>query len=141
VRYGYGLWRTGRWWFYADSARGLSVGRIPDECSVIYSLFGLVAEHYRPEDYAEQAEILARGRLIRRWQAVRNAAWARSEWCVEQHPDETYEEWARRRWHYTCVRYEASAADARARRDPAPDIDELRIHAPVGIPAAAYPRT
>lgn len=130
---GHGVLRRGRWWFYLDSSR-MYIGRHADDHSVVYALLGLVAEHYRPEGYAERQLLDRYERTMREWQQVRNAAWRRSEWVIPHEPGESPEDWAERRWDYTCVRYEARAADARACGEPAPTIDMLRVAAPAGVP-------
>jgi Tfp pilus assembly pilus retraction ATPase PilT len=137
MRKGYGRWRRGRWWFYLDTDH-LAIGRSANEHAVVYSLLGLVAEHYRPEGYSQRMADAALQRRIRRWQDIRNQIWRNTEWQVPPREGEPYDQWAQRRWRHTCLVYEGRAADARALGEEIPDIQELRVWAPEGVPPAAY---
>lgn len=140
MRKGYGRHRFGpdsRVWIYFDTDH-LAVGRTATPHSVVYALFGVVVEVFRPEGHLDRIADANRDRLIRKWQATRDQLWRNSEWQLPLLEGESYPQWAARRWRHTCVQYAGRAADARALDKDVPDISELRAYAPQGIPDEAY---
>lgn len=131
--------RLGSWWIYLDTDR-MFIGRNakPDDPSIIYSLLGLVAEQFRPDDYDTQRLLRMHDRAVRKWQRTRDQIWGMSSWMVDHKPGETDEEYLHRRMEYLSQRYNAVAGDARARHAWVPTLLELRDHATTQIPAAAY---
>ncbi len=140
MRLGRGRWRLGRWWFYFDTNLPLAV-RVVGSGATYYSVACLVAEHRRPEGYANALREARFKRLVKHWQGIASQCWINSGYVVEQEPDETAEHWARRRYRHTLNAYELRAATARAQGevDP-PTLHELTVWAPgtFGIPTMAH---
>ncbi len=138
---GRGRWRVGRWWFYLDGDYQ-TVGRNPGYDSVVYAVFGIVAEHHRPAGYAARQREANHRRQIKKWQEQTLRLWVNSEWQVPLNAaeGESWPQWARRRWRHIVVGYEARAATARALGEEVPTIYELWQWAPdtFGVPTVAF---
>lgn len=140
MRRGFGRYRFGadrRWWLYFDTDH-LAVGRSVTPSSVVYTVLGVVVEHYRPEGHADRVAEANRVRSLRKWQGVRNQMWRNTEWQIPAADGESLQQWQARRWRHTCLNYAARAADARALDEYVPTIGDLRVYAPAGVPADAY---
>jgi hypothetical protein len=78
-----------------------------------------------------EAEGRRRAATIRRWQRVRNRAWANAnDWffiglLFGSRPTDT--DMKGPKWAYAVAEYEAKAGDARARGEWVPTLDELRV--------------